>query len=339
MHIKKYTVASLILIALVGWYIFAYITQETMSIDFFGIHTPSLSIALWVVLAMSSLYISSLVHMSFYSLLASLKLRKYEKDFEKIIDAIVDAYLAKKDRKHSFKTPRYKLIGSLIDYTTLSPDTELDVNMENEKIKDVIEAINKVKNGEVVDLKKYSLSKSNQLVVQNVKNSYINKNITADEILNNSQKYDTDLCKYIYEDIAKTLPLKSIEKYSSFLSKESLFSILARINSEENILEISNDALIALFDKLELEQKDFIEISRKLSKSMAPDQRMKLFEILSDKNEELIEVYLYTLFDLELLEPADEILRNSQENEYLNFKAYRALKEHNQNFNIDLFIS
>jgi hypothetical protein len=36
--------------------------------------------------------------------------------------------------------------------------------------------------------------------------------------------------------------------------------------------------------------------------------------------------------------PADEILMASRDDEYLNFKAYRALKESGKNFNINLFV-
>ena len=71
---------------------------------------------------------------------------------------------------------------------------------------------------------------------------------------------------------------------------------------------------------------------------MLPEERMKLFESLSDTNEEAMDAYLFTLFDLEMLAPADEILEISQPEEYLNFKAYRALKDCNKHYNINLFI-
>jgi hypothetical protein len=60
--------------------------------------------------------------------------------------------------------------------------------------------------------------------------------------------------------------------------------------------------------------------------------------MLSDENDEAMEAYLYTLFDLEMIAPADAILEISQPDEFLNFKAYRALKENNKHFNINLFI-
>ena len=69
-----------------------------------------------------------------------------------------------------------------------------------------------------------------------------------------------------------------------------------------------------------------------------PEQRIKLFETLSNEKEEATDAYLFTLFDLEMLAPADEILESSQATEFVHFKAYRALKECNKNFNINLFI-
>jgi len=96
--------------------------------------------------------------------------------------------------------------------------------------------------------------------------------------------------------------------------------ILSRINADENNIEISNDALIALFSDLDLELKDYLEISMVVSHGMIPEQRMKLFEMLSVDDEEAMDAYLYTLYDLEMLEPANDILDISQADEYQNFK-------------------
>jgi len=338
MYIKRYTIASFILIALTGWYVFAYVTQGTMSIDFFGVTLPSLSTALWVVIPLVILYIASVAHMSFYSFLGSFKLRKYEKDYSKLIDAITEAYLGKKDRNHIYKTPRYKLIGSLIDNSTLFPTSKLTTDTDNEKINNVIKLIEDIKNGVVVDLKKYALRPTNDLVIQNERNRYKKGDIKAEEILSNPNKYDKTLCEEVFSDYAKKSSLKAIEKYKSFLTKDGLFEILRRVNNTKNHLEVSNDMLISLFDTLDLDKKDYIKISSALSLDMIPDQRIKLFEALSEKHEEAMDAYLFTLFDLEMLSPANEILENTQADEYLNFKAYSALKECNKHFNINLFV-
>ena len=339
MYIKRYSIAAFIWIALVGWYVYAYVTQDSMSIDMFGIPMPSLSVALWVILPLVVLYLASVLHMAFYSMLGSFKLRGYEKDFEKIIDAIIDAYLGKKSRSYTFKTERYRLLGTLLEKTTVLPSAELIGTTGNEKIDRVLKLIEDIKNGEVADLKPFNLLPENPLVIQNEKNRYKKGDISAADILSNCTKYADELCQFVYTDYVKTASLHNILKYKAFLTKEALHEIMARINADEHTLSISNEELIELFNKLELSKQDYIELSITLSKGgMIPEQRMKLFETLSEEKEDAMDAYLFTLFDLEMLAPADEVLEHSQPDEFQNFKAYRALKECGKNFSIYLFI-
>ncbi len=338
MYIKRYTVAAFILITLIGSYVFTYITQDKISLEFFGIIIPPLHIAAWVVISLGVLYVATIFHMSFYAILASLRLRKYDKDYENLIDAIADAYLAKGERNHIYKTPRYKLLGSIIDSTTLFPTPALRANTQNEELDTVINIIEDIKRGEVVDLKKYSLKTSNSLVIQNERNRYKKGDITAEDILANISDYDTTIVQEAYTDFVNIGSLSVIEEHKVYLTKELLYVILARANRGDNPLVISNESLLSLFKTIELDTKDLIKISSVLSNGIIPEQRMKLFEILSESREDAIEAYLFTLFDLEMFSPADDILIPSQANEYLNFKAYRALKESGKNFNINLFV-
>lgn len=338
MYIKRYTIGAIIYTILVGWYVYAFISQESVSINIFGINLPSLSIALWAVVPVIVLYFASVSHMFFYSILGSLKLRKYEKDYEKLLEALSDAYLAKENRHHSFKTPRYELLGNLVDNSTLFPTQNLESNTPNEKINTIIKMIEDIKNGDVVELKKLSLPTNNPLVIQNEKNRYKKGDISAEDILGSANKYDESLCKEVYVDFVKTAPLYAIEKYKNFLTLKALHEILVRINASENTLEIPNETIISFMSDVSLDRQGYLEATKLLSSTMVPEQRMKLFESLSENNEEAMDAYLFTLFDLEMLSPADEILENSQNDEFVKFKAYRALKECNKNFNINLFL-
>ncbi len=338
MQLKKYTIASFLFIGIVGWFIYAYVSQNSIAIDLFGIPLPSLSVAVWAIVPLVIYYIATLIHISFYSLVGSFKLRKDEKDYEKLIDSIVDAYLGKANRSYDFKTPKYKLLGTLIENSTLFPAKNMSLDIDNEKIKTVLKLIEDIKNGEVVELKKYSLPSTNALVIQNEKNRYKKGDISAEDILSRADKYDSRLCAEAFVNLCKTAPLAVIEKNKTFLSKDALFEILARINADENALTISNETLINLLSPMELLEVDYVRIATILSVGMVPEQRINLFSTLSDSHEEALSAYLFTLFDLEMLEPADEILQNSQPLEYLNFKSYRALKECNKNFNINLFV-
>lgn len=338
MHLKKYTVASLLLIVLVGWYVYAFITQESMSIDIFGLMLPPLSIALLVVLPMLLFYIASVLHISFYSLMGVLKLRKYEKDHEKMVDSIVDAYLGKENRSHSFKTQKYQLLGSLVDNATIFPTAEFSAEVENKKINEVLDVIKSIRNGEVADLRKYALLPSNPIVVQNERNRYKKGVLSAEDILGNPTRYDMTLQKEVYVDFVKKAPLQAIEKYKKALTRESFFTILSRINADSDTLVVSNETLLSFFQEMRLSVEEYIDASKRLSKSMLPEQRMKLFEMLSNEDEAAMEAYLFTLFDLEMLTPAKEILDASSSSEYPRLRAYSALRECGKKFDIKLFL-
>jgi hypothetical protein len=62
-----------------------------------------------------------------------------------------------------------------------------------------------------------------------------------------------------------------------------------------------------------------------------------LFESLSETNDEAMEGYFYTLYDLQMIDTANEILNNTSKDDYLIFKAYRDLKHANKHYDIALF--
>ena len=342
MYIKRYSVAAFVLMAIVGWYVYAYITNDTMTINFFGVYElPALSIALLVVIPTFILYVASVLHMSFYNMLSNLKQRKSQKDYEKLFDSITDAYLGKIDRKHSFKTAEFELFGKLLDNSVVFPSGDITLDEGDDKTKKLVAALKAIKDiqsGEVVELKPFAVSTDNPLYTQNQRNMYKQGKIKAEDILSHATKYTKELCEEVYVDYVKNATLVNIEKYKDFLTKESLFEVLVRINANENSLEVSNESIVALLSSLALDKDDYMKVSRVTAKFMNPDQRIKLFETLSGEKEEAVEAYLYTLFDLEMIEPAYSLLEISQPDEYTKFKAYKALRENNQNFNIELFI-
>lgn len=338
MYIKRYAITALLFILFVGWYVYAYISQESIALNFLWVELPSLSIALLVVAPIIFLTLASIFHMFFYSFLGTLKERKSEKDNEKLLDAIADTFLGKDTSHVKYKTPTYQLLGSLVANTNISPTDKLSVLIKDKKIQNILELIEKIEEGEVVDLKKYALTNKNPLMMKNQLNRYKKGEINAERILTSPGKYNKELATIAYVDFVKKASVNAIEKHKEYLTKDALFEILARVNSNEKILDISNENLKALILSLELTTKDYIKISTALASNMVPEQRIKLFESLSEKNDDALEAYLFTLFDLEMLAPADDILENSEPDELLKFKSYRALKECNKNFNINLFV-
>ena len=337
MYIKRYTISVSLFVLLLGWFVYGFVTQQSIGIAFLGMSLPSMPIAILVVIPVIFLYIATIFHMAFYSLLGSFKVRKYEKDLEKMMISVGDALLCKENRHFEFKTPKYKQLGKVIDHVSIIADVQMP-SIEDEKLATVLRVVSRVKSGQVADLRKFSLPTDNQLMIQNDKNRYDAHEISAEDVLGKAGRYSKELRLRAYIDASKNSSFSIIEKNKELMSKEALNNILSRINTDQNQLTLSNQALIEFIDMLELNEKDYIEISQALSKSMIPEQRIKLFELLSEKNDDATGAYLYTLYDLEMQYHANELLANTQANEYLNFKAYRALKECNRHYDISLFV-
>jgi len=336
MYIKRYTVASIILIGAIGWFVFAFVSQEHIHITVMGVTLPSLPIAAWVVLSLVLLYLATISHMMYYSMIDSFRLRKYNKDYVKMTEALCDAMLDVQPRKHTYKTDRYRLLGTLVDNSLLKVDDKLShIGVDN--IDSVIKVIRELKEGEVVDLKKFHLADDNALVKRNNLNRYDSGALSDENVLDKPNQYGEELCTKAYEHYVVTVPLYAIEKYKSFMTKKALDVILTRINADKDTLSISNEDITSFMHELDLNASDHIHLSKTLSGHMTPEQRLKLFERLSESNEDAMNGYLYTLFDLEMLDSAKELLDNSQPNEFIKFKAYSALKSCNKNFDIKLF--
>lgn len=337
MYLKRYTLGTLALMLFMGWYISQYLGfSQTEAISFFGIQLPALPVAVLVLVPVFVLYIVSVFHMFYYSVRSFFNLRNYKKDYESLIDVVVDELLLVQ-KSHTFKTDRYKLLGAVLESTAMVPKGDLTLT-DNEKVNAALEVIHEINDGKVADLKKFNLPSDNELVLKNQKNRMMTLDLSPEEILNKSENYSEDILEKAYMNYVATAPMFAIEKYQEYISKDALYIILARINSEENTLEVSNESLLELIARLVLNKADYLSISKELSIHMIPEQRMKLFEVLADQDEQAHEAFLYTLFDLEMVDTAKEFLETQRPDEAMKFRAYLALKESGHIFNINLFI-
>lgn len=337
MYLKRYTLATLALLLFMGWYVSQFLGySQSESISLFGVQLPALPIAVLVLIPVVVLYFASVIHMLTYSVKNFFKLRSYQKDYDKLIDLIIDELLFK-EKKHSFKTARYELLGQVLENTSMMVKGELK-ETGNERLNAVLKVLNELKSGKPVDLRKFNLSETNPLVLQNQQNRMRNLELTSEEILKRRDKYSRDILEKALVNYAATAPMSAIEKYKEYLSKDALFIILARVNSPANTLDISNEEIIALISKLELKKADYLSVTKELSIHMIPEQRIQLMQDLADKDDEAQDAYFYTLFDLEMIDKAKECLEGIPSADAMKFRAYLALKQSGHNFNINLFI-
>jgi hypothetical protein len=336
MQLKRYTIASLILMILVATAAYS-IDNGSISFDLIGIHFPNLPIAFWVVVPLAIMYLASLLHMGVYALVGNFKLRRLNKDHEKMIDALRDSLLGLHERNYVYKSDSYKLMGKLIDHSIILPYETLR-SIGNEKIDEALELMRDVKENKKVDIKKFHLPSTTSIAIQNNLNRLERGEMDADSILSRPDSYGEIVCAKAYESYVKTASVGSITKYKHFFTKSSLLDFVQRINAAENGIQISNDELVAIFSTLKLDSNDWIDLSDAMSRNMLPEQRIRLFEMLSEHNDEAMEGYLYTLYDLQMIDTANEILNNTANNDYQIFKAYRDLKRANKHYDIAIFL-
>lgn len=336
MQLKRYTIASLILMILVAAAVYS-IDNESISFDLLGMHFPNLPVAFWVVVPLIIMYLASLLHMGVYALVGNFKLRRLNKDHEKMIDALRDSLLGVIERNYVYKSDAYKLMGKLIDNALILPyDTLRSVG--NEKIDEALELMRDVKEKKKVDIKKFHLPSTTSIAIQNNLNRFERGEMDADSVLSRPDSYGEIVCAKAYESYVKTASVGSVMKFKHLFTKASLIDFVQRINAGENGIQITNEDLATIFASLKLNSHDWIDLSEAMSKNMLPEQRIRLFEMLSEHNDEAMEGYLYTLYDLQMIDTANEILNNTAHNDYLIFKAYRDLKKANKHYDIAIFL-
>lgn len=336
MQLKRYTIASVILMLLVAAAVYT-IDNGTVSFDLLGMHFPNLPIAFWVVVPLIIMYLASVLHMGVYALVGNVKLRRLNKDNEKMIDALRDSLLGVSDRNYAYKTENYKLMGKLIDHSLILPYETLRA-VGNEKIDEALELMRDVKEKKKVDIKKFHLANTTSIAIQNNLNRLERGEIDADSVLSRPDMYGDIVCIKAFEAYVKTASAGAVMKFKHFFTKLSLFDFVRRINSDENGIQIGNDELMILLQGVKFDHNDWIDLSIVLSKNMLPEQRIRLFETLSEKCDDAMEGYLFTLYDLQMNDTANEILNNTSKEDYQIFKAYRDLKKANKHYDIAIFL-
>ena len=163
MKTKQFFLYSIVYIAIVAILVF---TQQSSSytLGLFGF-TLTLPVAVWIVLPLILYMILAIFHIVFHSFAFYRTKRAIAKDLS-AYDAMSKEVLLGLDTNKDFKTEYFKDPSELTKI--LSPwydSTGIDV--KNEDLKEVIGVIEKVKNGEVADLRKYKLPKDNGLFLQN----------------------------------------------------------------------------------------------------------------------------------------------------------------------------
>jgi len=335
MGLKRYILASIVLIGAVGYYIHKMITTSTYTIDFFGINI-TLPIAVWVIIPMATLFIFTFFHLLYYGIKDFLKRRRISKDLNRLIDALFWDIL-KEPKKHNYTDKEIRKIGVVLD---MGCDNFLKVDKKkcNEHIRDAIDIVTAIKHGEFVDLKKINLDKSNPYTVQNWLNFLKAEPIRAEEILRKSESYDPKVVNEAIKIFVETANEHQLEKYAHLISNDVMMHLLDTMTKRDDKDRISLEVIDKLLMQKNFADCDYLLLARKLSKLYTPHALLSFFEKLVAKDERAFKAYIFILIEFEMLDKANELLEDTQNDEYLDFKAFLDLRKAGKHYPINLLL-
>jgi len=177
-----------------------------------------------------------------------------------------------------------------------------------------LEDIEKLQNGEVIEISKYKLKEDNPWFILNIKNRLKKDENFAKDVL---KKYKNDeLKKEAFKIYAKNASINEILKYDYEIDKE----IIKAHITDENVKP--------LLQKAKLLPNEEIEIAKEIYQSIDPDKEFEIIEPLKWAS-------AYLALKYEHLQKAKEII---EENELKFFEYFLKLKEAGVKADIDEYI-
>ncbi|QCT93812.1 hypothetical protein FE773_01040 [Caminibacter mediatlanticus TB-2] len=252
---KKYFIISLIFIGLVALLVYTQDNSFT-TFNIFGINL-SLPNAVWIALFLGLFCIFSII----YFFVANLKNTFYQKNVNKDIKTIIENI--KNKILYINNTKKTKILNEINNFATNNIEG-LNILPKESKNFEFFADIQKLKNGEVIEIGKYKLDENNPWFILNIKNRLKKEPNYAKEVLKKFK--NKELKKEAFYIFAKTANIRDILKYDYDINLDIL---LSHINDKD---------LGLLINKAKLTPKEEIEFARKLYMTRTPDEELNLVD-------------------------------------------------------------
>jgi ribosomal protein L20 len=340
MQIRRYGAAALLFMVVIGWFIFAFVTQDYTGNISIGdkYFVPDMPIAVAVLIPAIILFILTLAHMVFFFLLDYFKNTTKKADFQRLEQAIMMSLKNKVDEKPHYTSKKYRDIGELLNSVKITPNDidAIDLSDKN-KYKEVVDTLIDLKDGKVVELPSNAGYHLKEL---NLWNELKESENIAESILMERGFYSDELYAEAFNALCKSNTYQTIQRYERWFNIDGLWNIIHRVNAEENPLHLEKDELLRLISQINFFRTDYTKLAQVMRhSSIEPDVRISIFKTLLEKSDDATEGYIYTLLDLEMVSDAQSALNELQPDELENLKAYIAVKDHNlSSIDIDYFI-
>ena len=334
MGLKKYIAFSLILIVAVYVFTFSIQTNEyTVSVLDYSLKLP---IAVWVIIPISLLFILTVLHIVFYGLKNYMQTNSMKKDEENIVEYFKDLALENNSNK-KFKQASLKEMSEILSQLKFTPKND-KFTSKNSEIETIFNNIIKINNGEYVADKSTKFNKAGSLYQKNLLNRVKVDVDYAIDVVKKRENFSEDVVKAAFINIVENKSMTTIKKILEGLKLDKeMFEVLIEKDSKQTEFSLEQETIIKYAKEIDFDKSDYINLANLYKKTMKPDELIKMFDTISNENEQALEAYLVVLFEYEMIDTAREVLSGYADNEYKKYRALLDLKDSGKNFSLDTF--
>jgi len=333
MKLGLYTFAALALITIVGVVTYT-LNPNNYLIEVMGINL-NFPIAAWIVLPMIVLFLFTVGHMLFYGLKNYFKIKKWQRDTDTLEDGLYWS-LVNEPKEQKYAMDEVGSSATLLSKASLSVSD--NVEGLSPRLSRVVNIIQKIKNGEYIDLKEEKMAKvfnvGNPILVQNRLNRLESDEKFVEGVMRATSNYSEAVQKEALEIFVRKADFEAARKYSKVFDVKNFLVMLNRVTNEDN-LGLNKEVLTTFIEDLKLSCGDFIKIAEVTKKYFKPDENLALFNQYQKDNDKAQNAYLYLLFEYELMDKVGTFLEEQEENEFMKFRALYQLKRQNAKYKLE----
>lgn len=336
LHIKKYFIFSIILLALIagGFY---YLHSENLNLYVLGLQF-NLPFALWMIVSGSALLLFTLFHLWYHGAKLYFTRKRYHKDYEALLSKI-ESKLAGKSSEVKIKNDEFAALNNVLDRVYIAPNPASPVSGV-ESIDTLFSQIKCIDDGEYIDTKSLLFEKENPFYTKNLKNRVKSDHKYLSDVLKKGPQENKELFNFAFSEALKNDMVKEIKSSWSKLSNKDTsiaLEILHHVSSDKDKYNFDIKDIESLLKHFDFSSSEYIKIARELKTYLTPDELLKLYENLASEDEKAEDSYVYVLFDLEMLEEASLRAENATSENIEKFKAYKALKDEGRHIGLEVF--
>ncbi|MGG7047559.1 MULTISPECIES: LapA family protein [unclassified Campylobacter] len=331
MKTRRFVIYSIIYVAIVAFCAFMITDAGSYSLNLLG-YEINLPLAVWFAIPVAVFAILAILHIFFHSLGVYKYKRDIKRDRSLYKDMLKEIFLGLASNKE-FKTDIFKIPAAAT--RILSPwGLYKDLSIGDEDIANVVNVVNSVKNGNVVDIKKFKLSKDNALFLQNEKNKINTQPNYYIEILKDAMAHES-LKECARLKLLAKAEFADIKRYAGTLSSDEVMDLLERYKNDS--ISINYDEIFELLDEDKISREQYLRAAIMLKDKLKPDTYKTIFEKLRNSHADADEAYIYALYELVMLDDVREAIANSDVDEFIKIKTLLYLRENGKSVPSSLF--